>query len=111
MEKLLNSFIVIGYILTIMLMPIFFGVILFSSFLDFTPTIHPQPGHEDHNTTKIWEGMSKEDYQRIQATEEEKKSNYVDYKDEPTFDPNEPSNFNLYEVENNNDEYEKYLPN
>ncbi|MFD6442391.1 hypothetical protein ACFWDG_21990 [Peribacillus sp. NPDC060186] len=112
MKKYINIVPALGLIVLIMAMPLFYGAIFFGSFfLDTTPHTNPQPGHEDHNATKIWEGMSKDEYQRIKQAEEEKKSNYVDYKDEPTFDPNEPSNFNLFEVENKNDEYEKYLPN
>ncbi|MGG0287185.1 hypothetical protein ABEY41_19100 [Peribacillus butanolivorans] len=102
----------LGLIVLIVVMPFFFIAIFFSSFfLDTTPVTNTDSHKVDHTKSKIWEGMSKNEYQRIKDAEEEKKSNYVDYEDEPTFDPNETSSFNLYEVENKNDEYEKYLPN
>jgi hypothetical protein len=71
MEKLLSKFMLVGYILTIMLMPIFYGIIFFSSFLDFTPAVHPKPGHEDHGPN-IWNGMPKAEYEKIKYLEEHK---------------------------------------
>ncbi|PHD71675.1 hypothetical protein COF64_22745 [Bacillus sp. AFS043905] len=103
MKKYINIAPVLGFILTVMAMIFGYGVMFLSSaFLDATPHTNPKSTEVDHSV-KIWEGMSKNEYQRIKQAEEEKKSNYVDY--EPTFDPNEPSSFNLYEDENKNDEY------
>ncbi|MED3831922.1 hypothetical protein [Peribacillus frigoritolerans] len=102
MKKYINIVPVLGLIVLLMAMPLFYGVIFLSSFLDFTPTIHPQPGHKDHNAGKIWNGMSKEEYQKIKYVEEQK---YKYENEEPAFDPNEPSRFNLFEGGNENDEY------
>ncbi|WP_148357352.1 hypothetical protein [Peribacillus simplex] len=105
MKKYINIAQAFGFILTIMLMIFGYGVIFLSSaFLDAQPDTNPKSTEVDHSV-KNWEGMSKKEYQRIKDAEEEKKFNYVDYKDEPTFDPDEPSNFNLFEGGNENDEY------
>ncbi|WP_230157409.1 hypothetical protein [Peribacillus sp. Bi96] len=106
MKKYINKIRIVGFILSIMLMVFSYGVMFFcSAFLDATPHTNPKSTEVDHGRSKIWEGMSKEEYQHIKQAEEMKKSNYVDYKDEPTFDPDEPSEFNLFEGGNENDEY------
>ncbi|MFD6211195.1 hypothetical protein [Peribacillus sp. NPDC060253] len=65
MKKYINIVGALGLIVLIIAMPLFYGVIFLGSFiLDTTPTIHPQPGHEDHGP-KIWEGMPKDEYQKI----------------------------------------------
>ncbi|WP_412762406.1 hypothetical protein [Peribacillus simplex] len=46
--------------------------------------------------------MSKKEYQKIKYAEEHK---YKYENEEPAFDPNEPSTFNLFEGGNENDEY------
>lgn len=71
MEKLLDIIGALGLIVMLMAMPLFYGAIFFSSFLDFTPTIHPQPGHADHGP-KIWNGMPKAEYEKIKYLEEHK---------------------------------------
>lgn len=72
MEKLLIRFILIGYIVGIMAMLFSYTAIFFGSFfLDVTPTVHPQPGHEDHGPV-IWNGMPKAEYEKIKYLEEHK---------------------------------------
>ncbi|MEV5037058.1 hypothetical protein MRBLBA21_001902 [Peribacillus frigoritolerans] len=79
MKKYINIVGALGLIVLIMAMPLFYGAIFLGSFIwDPTPHINPGTGHVDHNANKIWEGMSKDEYQRIKQAEEEKKSNYVD---------------------------------
>ncbi|KQU22160.1 hypothetical protein ASG65_20810 [Bacillus sp. Leaf13] len=103
MEKLLNSFIVAGYIFTVMTMIIGYGVIFMSSFfLDATPVVNIDSHKVDHTKSKIWEGMPKDEYQKIKYVEEQK---YKYENDEPAFDPNAPSSFNLFEGGNENVEY------
>jgi hypothetical protein len=103
MKKSINITQALGLIVLIMAMPFFYGAIFLGSFiLDPTPHINPQPGHEDHNASKIWEGMSKEEYQKIKYVEEQK-NKYEN--EEPAFNPDESSSLNLFEVENKNDEY------
>ncbi|MFE4430623.1 hypothetical protein ACFRH9_27095 [Peribacillus butanolivorans] len=93
----------LGLIVLIVVMPFFFIAIFFSSFfLDTTPHTNPQPGHEDHNATKIWEGMSKDEYQKIKYVEEHK---YKYENEEPAFNPDESSSFNLFEDGNEKDEF------
>ncbi|MFF2591065.1 hypothetical protein ACFVSS_25155 [Peribacillus butanolivorans] len=106
MNKYIKLIQALGLIVIFVGMPLFYISIFFNSFfLDTTPVTNIDSHKVDHSATKIWEGMSKEEYQRIKQAEEEKKSNYVDYEAEPTFDPNEPSNFNLFEGGNESDEY------
>ena len=103
MKKYINIVPALGLIVLLMAMPFFYTAIFLGSFiLDVTPTVHPQPGHEDHNATKVWEGMSKEEYQKIKYVEEHK---YKYENEKPAFNPDEPSSFNLFEVETENDEY------
>ncbi|MFK9119095.1 hypothetical protein ACJEBK_19735 [Peribacillus frigoritolerans] len=103
MKKYINIVPALGLIVLLMAMPLFYGAIFLGSFiLDVTPTIHPQPGHKDHNAGKIWEGMPKEEYQKIKYVEEHK---YKYENEEPAFNPDEPSNFNLFEGETENEEY------
>ncbi|MGE7903434.1 hypothetical protein ACQKNS_03420 [Peribacillus sp. NPDC094092] len=102
MKKYINIVGALGLIALLMAMPLFYTAIFMGSFiLDPTPTIHPQPGHEDHSP-KIWEGMSKEEYQKIKYVEEHK---YKYENEEPAFNPDESSSFNLFEVETENEEY------
>ncbi|NCT36159.1 hypothetical protein GTW56_06655 [Bacillus sp. EB93] len=103
MKKYINIVGALGLIVLIMAMPFFYTTIFLGSFiLDPTPHTNPQPGHEDHNATKIWEGMSKEEYQIIKYVEEHK---YKYENEEPAFNPDESSSFNLVAVENKNDKY------
>ncbi|MGW6301756.1 hypothetical protein [Peribacillus butanolivorans] len=109
MKKYINITQALGLIVFIMAMPFFYTAIFFGSFfLDTTPHTNPSPGHVDHTKSKIWEGMSKDEYQKIKYVEQQK-NKYEN--EEPAFNPDEPSNFNLFEVENKKHEYEKYLPN
>ncbi|MGJ3195071.1 hypothetical protein [Peribacillus frigoritolerans] len=109
MKKYINIVGALGLIVLIMAMPFFYGAIFLGSFIwDPTPHINPGAGHVDHNANKIWEGMSKDEYEKIKYVEQQK-NKYEN--EEPAFNPDESSSFNLFEVENKNDEYEKYLPN
>ncbi|MFJ5751666.1 hypothetical protein ACIP97_24335 [Peribacillus frigoritolerans] len=72
MEKLLNIVGALGLIVLLMAMPFFYTTIFLSSFfLDPTPAVHPKPGHEDHGPN-IWNGMPKDEYEKIKLAEEEK---------------------------------------
>ncbi|MDP9742831.1 UNVERIFIED_ORG: hypothetical protein QFZ59_004661 [Bacillus sp. B2I3] len=103
MKKYINIVPVLGLIVLLMAMPFFYTVIFLGSFfLDPTPVTNIDSHKVDHSATKVWEGMSKEEYQKIKYVEEHK---YKYENEEPTFDPNEPSNFNLFEVETENEEY------
>ncbi|MFY0800928.1 hypothetical protein [Peribacillus frigoritolerans] len=103
MKKYINIVPVLGLIVLLMAMPFFYTVIFLGSFfLDPTPHVNPQPGHEDHNATKIWEGMSKDEYQKIKYVEEQK-NKYEN--EEPAFNSDESSSFNLFEVENKYNEH------
>jgi hypothetical protein len=103
MKKYINIVGALGLIVLIMAMPLFYGATFLGSFiLDVTPHTNPQPGHVDHTKSKIWEGMSKEEYQKIKYVEEQK---YKYENEEPAFNPDESSSFNLFEVETENVEY------
>ncbi|MBR8645034.1 hypothetical protein KEH51_14425 [[Brevibacterium] frigoritolerans] len=66
MEKYINIVGALGLIVLIIAMPFFYTTIFLGSFiLDPTPHTNPQPGHEDHNATKIWEGMSKRNIRKL----------------------------------------------
>ncbi|MDM5359699.1 hypothetical protein [Peribacillus sp. ACCC06369] len=72
MKKYINIVPVLGLIVLLMAMPLFYGAIFLGSFiLDVTPTVHPQPGHEDHGPN-IWNGMPKAEYEKIKYLEEHK---------------------------------------
>ncbi|MGG0789276.1 hypothetical protein ABE132_11195 [Peribacillus simplex] len=109
MKKYINIVPALGLIVLLMAMPFFYTVIFLGSFfLDPTPVTNVDSHKVDHTKSKIWEGMSKEEYQKIKYVDEHK---YKYENEEPAFNPDESSSFNLFEVENKNDEYEKYLPN
>ncbi|WHX62781.1 hypothetical protein [Peribacillus frigoritolerans] len=103
MKKYINIVPALGLIVVIMAMPLFYTAIFMGSFfLDTTPHINPGAGHVDHNANKVWEGMSKKEYQKIKYVEEHK---YKYENEEPAFNPDESSSFNLFEVETEKEEY------
>ncbi|KQU17888.1 hypothetical protein ASG65_25950 [Bacillus sp. Leaf13] len=83
MKKFLNKIKIAGSILTIILMIFTFGIILFNK--AFTePEVdmkYYKMGHVEHRPN-IWEGMSKEEYQKIKYLEEQKTFNYDLYEPE-----------------------------
>ncbi|MCO0600034.1 hypothetical protein NGI46_21905 [Peribacillus butanolivorans] len=83
MKKFLNKIKIAGSILTIILMIFTFEIILFNK--AFTePEVdmkYYKMGHVEHRPN-IWEGMSKEEYQKIKYLEEQKTFNYDLYEPE-----------------------------
>ncbi|MEJ9232233.1 hypothetical protein LAV79_22810 [Peribacillus butanolivorans] len=103
MKEYINISKELGLILMIVAMPFFYIAIFFGSFfLNTTPVTNIDSHKVDHSATKVWEGMSKEEYQKIKYVEEHK---YKYENEEPEFNPDESSSFNLFEGGNENDEY------
>ncbi|WP_404664670.1 hypothetical protein [Peribacillus frigoritolerans] len=73
MEKFLNIIGALGLIVLLMAMPLFYTVIFMGSFfLDVTPVANVDFDEVDHGATKIWEGMPKDEYEKIMYLEEHK---------------------------------------
>ncbi|MEJ9230763.1 hypothetical protein LAV79_14980 [Peribacillus butanolivorans] len=43
-----------------------------SAFLDATPHTNPKSTEVDYGATKVWNGMPKEEYQKVNVAEEQK---------------------------------------
>ncbi|MFD6438982.1 hypothetical protein ACFWDG_03960 [Peribacillus sp. NPDC060186] len=83
MKKFLNKIKIAGSILTIMLMIFTFGNLLLNKAFtepDIDMKLYKM-GHVEHGL-HIWEGMSKEEYQKIKYLEEQKTFNYDLYEPE-----------------------------
>ncbi|MFE4349909.1 hypothetical protein [Peribacillus butanolivorans] len=68
-----NFLILAGYIFSVMTMIFGYGVMFLSSaFLDTTPHTNAKSTEVDHGASKVWEGMPKDEYQKIKIAEEQK---------------------------------------
>ncbi|WP_440971084.1 hypothetical protein ACSS6N_12140 [Peribacillus frigoritolerans] len=66
MKKYINIVGAFGLIVLLMAMPFFYGAIfLGSAFLDATSHVNPKSSKVEHNPSPKWEGMPKEEYQKI----------------------------------------------
>ncbi|MFF2589460.1 hypothetical protein ACFVSS_16490 [Peribacillus butanolivorans] len=67
-----NFLILAVYIFTVMTMIFGYGVMFLSSaFLDTTPHTNAKSTEVDHGASKVWEGMPKDEYQKIKIAEEQ----------------------------------------